>query len=110
MNATKPFKQQSSSSSDSSSTALEKLKLLAEELVVERRQVETGQVRVNVVTREHQELVDIPLAREQRIVEEVVLDKIGTDHIETVHEKLRRQQAEVERVDAAGKPVRATKP
>jgi uncharacterized protein (TIGR02271 family) len=34
-----------------------------------------------------------------RIVEEVGLKKVGTDHIETVHEKLRRQQAEVERVD-----------
>jgi uncharacterized protein (TIGR02271 family) len=44
-----------------------------------------------------------------RVVEEIALDKIGTDHIETVHEKLRRQQAEVERIDATGKPVRSTK-
>jgi uncharacterized protein (TIGR02271 family) len=68
-------KQQPSSSSDSSSTAEEKLRLLAEELVVERRQVETGRVRVNVVTREHQELVDIPLAREQVVVERVPIDR-----------------------------------
>jgi stress response protein YsnF len=40
-----------------------------------------------------------------RVVEEIDLDKIGTDHIETVHEKLRRQQAEVERVDATGKRI-----
>jgi stress response protein YsnF len=40
-----------------------------------------------------------------RVVEEVDLDKIGTDHIETVHEKLRRQQADVERVDATGKRI-----
>ena len=69
-------KQQPSSSADSSSsTADEKLKLLAEELAIERRQVETGRVRVNVVTREHQELVDIPLAREQVVVERVPIDK-----------------------------------
>ena len=39
-----------------------------------------------------------------RIVEEVGLKKVGTDHIETVHEKLRRQQAEVERVDPTRRP------
>ena len=50
------------------------------------------------------------VSKTARVVEEVALDKIGTDHIETVHEKLRRQQVEVERVDATGKPIRATKP
>jgi Domain of unknown function (DUF2382) len=69
-------KQQPNSSSDSSSTAQEKLDLLAEELIVERRQVETGRVRVNVVTGEHQELVDMPLAREQVVVERVPIDKL----------------------------------
>jgi len=44
-----------------------------------------------------------------RIVEEVGLKKVGTDHIETVHEKLRRQQAEVQRVDPARRPPGATK-
>jgi uncharacterized protein (TIGR02271 family) len=39
-----------------------------------------------------------------RIVEEVSLKKIGTDHVETVHDKLRRQQVDIERVDATGKP------
>jgi|SRR6516164_10543639 len=68
-------KQQPSSSSDSSSTAQEKLKLLAEELVVERRQVETGRVHIDVVTHEHQELVDMPLAREQVVVERVPIDR-----------------------------------
>jgi uncharacterized protein (TIGR02271 family) len=79
-------KQQSSSSSDSSSTAEEKLKLLAEELVVERRQVETGRVRVDVVTREHQELVDILLAREQVVVERVPIDR-RVDAIPTIREE-----------------------
>jgi len=50
------------------------------------------------------------VSKTARVVEEVALDKIGTDHIETVHEKLRRQQVEVERVDATGKPIQATKP
>jgi hypothetical protein len=50
------------------------------------------------------------LSKTARLVKEVALDKIGTDHIETVHEKLRRQQAEVERIDGTGEPVRATRP
>jgi uncharacterized protein (TIGR02271 family) len=30
-----------------------------------------------------------------RVVEEIELKKVGTDHVETIHERLRRQQAEV---------------
>jgi len=41
-----------------------------------------------------------------RVVEEISLRKKGDDHVETIHEKLRRQQAEVEQVDATGKPIR----
>jgi uncharacterized protein (TIGR02271 family) len=41
-----------------------------------------------------------------RIVEEIGLRKVGTDHVETVHDKLRRQEAEIVRVDATGKPIR----
>ena len=40
-----------------------------------------------------------------RVVEEIALRKVGTDHVETLHEKLRRQQAEVVRVDAAGRTI-----
>ena len=40
-----------------------------------------------------------------RVVEEVSLKKIGSDHVETVKDKIRRQQVEVERVDAAGKAI-----
>ena len=32
-----------------------------------------------------------------RVVEEVSLKKIGTDHVETVHDKIRRAQVEIER-------------
>jgi uncharacterized protein (TIGR02271 family) len=61
---------------------------------------------IEVVETTEQALV----SKTARVVEEVALDKIGTDHIETVHEKLRRQQAEIERVDASGKPTGATRP
>ncbi len=40
-----------------------------------------------------------------RVVEEVGLKSVGKDHVETVHEKLRRQQAEIVRVDAKGNPL-----
>jgi len=34
-------------------------------------------------------------------VEEISLKKVGSEHVETVHEKLRRQQAEIEQVEAS---------
>ena len=40
-----------------------------------------------------------------RIVEEVGLRKIGADHIETIREKLRRQQVEIERLGPDGKVI-----
>ena len=40
-----------------------------------------------------------------KIVEEVALRKVGTDHVETIHDKLRRQQVEIERVGADGKVI-----
>lgn len=42
-----------------------------------------------------------------KVVEEISLRTKGDDHIETIHEKLRRQQAEIEQLDASGKPRRA---
>ena len=44
-----------------------------------------------------------------RVVEEVSLKKIGTDHVETVHDKLRRQQVEIERVGPGGKVIRESR-
>jgi uncharacterized protein (TIGR02271 family) len=38
-----------------------------------------------------------------RVVEEVSLKKIGADHVETVKDKLRRQQVEIERVGPDGR-------
>ena len=40
-----------------------------------------------------------------RIVEEVALRKVGTDHVETIHDKIRRQQVEIERVGVDGKVI-----
>lgn len=40
-----------------------------------------------------------------RVVEEVSLRAKGEEHVETIHEKLRRQQAEIQRIDASGQPV-----
>jgi uncharacterized protein (TIGR02271 family) len=45
-----------------------------------------------------------------RIVEEVALKKIGTDHVETVRDKIRRQQVAIERVGADGKVLPNQRP
>jgi uncharacterized protein (TIGR02271 family) len=45
-----------------------------------------------------------------RIVEEVSLRKIGTDRVETVHDKIRRQQVEVERVGPDGRAMPGQNP
>src|ERR1700722_16606442 len=44
-----------------------------------------------------------------RIVEEVSLKKIGSDHAETIRDKIRRQQVEIERVGADGKVIQTPK-
>jgi uncharacterized protein (TIGR02271 family) len=43
-----------------------------------------------------------------RIVEEIGLRKIGSDHIETIKDKLRRQQVEIERIGPDGKVIPTT--
>jgi uncharacterized protein (TIGR02271 family) len=48
------------------------------------------------------------VSKTARVVEEIGLKKVGTDHIETIHEKLRRQQAEVENLDSTGKRIRSS--
>jgi hypothetical protein len=44
-----------------------------------------------------------------RIVEEVSLRKIGSDHVETIRDKIRRQQVEIERLGADGKVIPTSK-
>jgi uncharacterized protein (TIGR02271 family) len=40
-----------------------------------------------------------------RIVEEISLKKVGSDHVETIHERLRRQQAEIVKDKPGGAPM-----
>src|SRR6516165_8925141 len=47
------------------------------------------------------------VSKTARVVEEVGLRKIGSDHVETVHDKIRRQQVEIERIGPDGKPLTA---
>jgi uncharacterized protein (TIGR02271 family) len=44
-----------------------------------------------------------------RIVEEVGLRKVGSDHVETIRDKIRRQQVEIERIGPDGKVIPDTK-
>ena len=50
--------------------------LYAEDLSVSKRQVVTGRVRVETVTREHEQLVDEQLARERVEVERIAIGKL----------------------------------
>lgn len=45
------------------------------------------------------------VSKTARVVEEISLKKIGSDHVQTLHEKVRRQQVEIDRLDAEGKRV-----
>ena len=47
------------------------------------------------------------VSKTARVVEEVALKKIGSDHVETIHDKIRRQQVEIERLGPDGKPIAA---
>ena len=47
-----------------------------EELAVARASVETGRVRVHVVTHEHEEFVDVPLSRSSIEVERVAINRV----------------------------------
>ena len=45
------------------------------------------------------------VSKTARVVEEVGLKKIGSDHVETVRDKIRRQQVEIERLGPDGRPL-----
>jgi len=61
--------------SDKGERDAETVRLLAEELAVTRQQVETGRVRVQVVTREDEQLVDVPLVHQRVEVERVAINR-----------------------------------
>lgn len=54
---------------------------------------------IEVVETAEQALVN----KTARVVEEISLKKVGSDHVQTLHEKVRRQQVEVERLGPDGK-------
>jgi uncharacterized protein (TIGR02271 family) len=56
---------------------------------------------IEVVETAEQALVN----KTARVVEEVSLKKIGSDHVETVRDKIRRQQVEIERLGPDGRPI-----
>src|SRR5215472_4854793 len=47
------------------------------------------------------------VSKTARVVEVVGLRKIGSDHVETVRDKIRRQQVEIERLGPDGRPLTA---
>jgi uncharacterized protein (TIGR02271 family) len=65
-------------------------------------EVDWADRELEVVETKEQALVN----KTARLVEEVSLRTKGADHLETIHEKLRRQQADVEQVDETGNPMR----
>ena len=73
----------------------EVLRLAEEQLQVGKQMVESAEHAL--------------VSKTARVVEEVGLKKIGTDHVETVHDKLRRQQVEIERVGPGGKVIKESR-
>src|SRR5215470_16071354 len=71
-----------------------------EDLSVSKRQVVTGRVRVETVTREHEQLVDEFLVVERRLVlkEEIHIHRVRTTEQHQERVTLRRQEAVVTRL------------
>lgn len=64
---------------DPGSEAQGVIPLLAEELTVTKKKVDTGRVKVSTITREHEQLVDELLAREKVEVERIAVGKPITE-------------------------------
>jgi uncharacterized protein (TIGR02271 family) len=55
--------------------------VMVEELDVQKHKIETGRVRISKVVREHEELVDEPLFREEVIIERVPINRFVEEAI-----------------------------
>jgi uncharacterized protein (TIGR02271 family) len=55
--------------------------VMVEELDVQKRQVETGRVRIHKTVREHEELVDEPLFHEEVVIERVPIGRVVEEAI-----------------------------
>jgi stress response protein YsnF len=92
------------------------VQLHAEEISISKEKLETGRVQVaRRAISDHNLIKDIDwsdrtievretkeqavVSKSARIAEEVVIQKKGSDRVETVKDTVRRQQAEVERVN-----------
>jgi uncharacterized protein (TIGR02271 family) len=60
--------------------------VVVEELDVQRRQVETGRVRLTKVVREHEEMVDEPLLREEVTVQRAAINQIVNEPVPVRYE------------------------
>jgi uncharacterized protein (TIGR02271 family) len=60
--------------------------VVVEELDVQRRQVETGRVRLTKVVREHEEMVDEPLLREEVTVERAAINQLVNEPVPVRYE------------------------
>ena len=60
--------------------------VVVEELDVRKRQVETGRVRLKKVVREHEEMVDEPLLREEVTVERAAINQIVNEPVPVRYE------------------------
>jgi len=65
------------------------------------KEVDWADSEIEMVETKEQALVN----KTARVVEEVSLRTKGEEHVETIHEKLRRQQAEVQQVGGSGQPT-----
>jgi uncharacterized protein (TIGR02271 family) len=60
--------------------------VVVEEVDVQKRKVDAGRVRVKKVVREHEQLVDVPLLREDVDVERVTVDRFADGPVEVRQE------------------------
>lgn len=68
--------------------------------------VDWADKEIEVIETAEQALVN----KTAKVVEEVALKSVGSDHVQTLHEKIRHQEVEVEKLDADGKKVPSYKP
>ena len=68
--------------------------------------VDWADKEIEVIETAEQALV----SKTAKVVEEIGLKKVGSDHVQTLHEKVRRQQVEVERLGPDGKRLAADLP
>jgi len=104
--------------------AQEAIPLAEEELVVDRRKVERGRVRVTKTVREHEALVQDSILREEVEMQRVAIDRVVQQApevryeadvlvipiVQTVRDSVRKTDVEVENVGAGSAAPAAARP